>query len=154
MNRQIFKHFAGVASIAAVAFAAAPVAAQETVSLDSEVQVEKQVEDQTVYVAPEQVFPGDRLKFVSRYSNAGSETVEDFVITNPLPAAVALAADGEFLVSVDKGANFAPLASLTVAEADGSQRAAMPADVTHVRWVLAEIAPGSAGEVWFLAQVK
>lgn len=151
----IFKHAICIVALAAASvLTPAPAAAQDAVSLDSEVQVAKDVDGVTTYVAPEQVFPGDRLKFVTRYDNGGAEPAEDFVITNPLPGAVSLAEDGDFLVSVDGGESFGRLSGRTVAAEDGTQRPAELSDVTHVRWIIPSIAPGESGEAIFFAQVK
>ena len=108
----------------------------------------------TVLEPPAQVVPGDRLVYSTRYRNTSAEPVEDFVVTNPLPAAVTLAADGAFEVSVDGGSTFGPLASLSLALADGATRPAGLADVTHVRWTIARLAPGEEGTLSYSAVVR
>jgi hypothetical protein len=56
---------------------------------------------------------------------------------------------------VDGGKTWGPLASLKVALADGSSRAALASDVTHIRWSLGRpIAAGSGGELSFRGVVE
>jgi uncharacterized repeat protein (TIGR01451 family) len=136
--------------------------AADGVSLSSEVFVEREVTDaegrtRKVLEAPEMVTPGERLVFVLTYRNGGAEPATDFVVTNPLPSAVAYAGpEGEEpVVSVDGGSEWGELASLEVREADGSTRAAAPGDVTHVRWTLARAIPaGASGKLSFRGIVK
>lgn len=149
----------GILVAAALLFGNTSAHAEETVSLQGEVKVERTEVvngvEQTVLAAPTDVVPGDRLVFSTSYHNAGNEAVENFVVTNPLPGPVVLAEnDAAFTVSVDGGASFAPLANLTVAaEAEGT-RAAQPADVTHIRWTLARLEPGASGSVSYNAFVR
>ncbi len=112
--------------------------------------------EQTELVEPNVIVPGDRLIFGTDYNNSGSETVTDFVVTNPLPAAVALAsdADAELTVSVDGGNTWGVLSSLTVTGEDGASRAAQHGDVTHVRWTLASVAPGETGRLEYPAIIR
>jgi len=138
---------------------AAPLAAQNSVSLQGEVMVERTVAENgtehTVLSAPEDVVPGDRLVFSTNYRNDSGQTVENFVVTNPLPSAVVLADDdASFVVSVDGGATFAPLAQLTVDEPQIGPRPAQVSDVTHIRWALARLAPGESGVLTYNAFVR
>lgn len=140
----------------------APAFAQEQpVELAGDVKLVKTTTDEagetaTEYVAPEKVVPGDRLIFSTEYRNSGAEAVANFVVTNPLPAAVQLAgdADPELTVSVDGGKTWGPIAALTVTADDGSTRAAQQSDVTHVRWTLASVEPGESGRVEYPAIVR
>jgi uncharacterized repeat protein (TIGR01451 family) len=142
----------------------APAAAMagQDVSLTSEVFVEKVVKDakgepKTVRGAPGVVTPGDKLVFVLSYKNAGAQPATGFTVTNPVPGAVAFSAaeSGGSDVSVDGGKSWGQLAALTIAQPDGSRRAAAPADVTHIRWNFAQpIAAGSGGQLSFRATVR
>lgn len=145
--------------------AAVPAAAQATanaVAINSDVLVERTATDasgrsQTTLEEPATVVPGDRLVFVLRYRNNGAQPATDFVITNPLPDAVAFdsTSDATATVSVDGGRNWGPLASLTVTEADGSVRPARAEEVTHVRWAFTQPIPaGEAGRLMFRGVVK
>ena len=111
----------------------------------------------TVLEPPKALASGDRLLFVLSYRNGGAEPAADFVVTNPVPDAVAFAgAEGaEPEVSVDWGRSWGPLASLTVKRRDGSTRPAEPGDVTHVRWSIREaIAAGATGKLSFRAVAR
>ena len=85
-----------------------------------------------------------------------TQPATDVAINNPvarelvfLDASVAPSA-----VSVDGGKRYAPLSELTVTGADGKPRPAQPADVTHLRWTIASVAPDASGKVSFRARVK
>jgi uncharacterized repeat protein (TIGR01451 family) len=140
---------------------AAAMAAQD-VSLASEVFVEKTVKDakgqaKTVREVPALVTPGDRLVFVLNYKNQGAQPATGFTVTNPVPAAVAFASveGAGSAVSIDGGKSWGQLSALKVKQADGTSRAAAPADVTHIRWNFAQpIAAGSGGQLSFRATVK
>lgn len=156
MNRNIL---ASVAALALGLSLAGTASAAEPVSLKGDVQVEKLVTEngatKTVLTPPSSVVPGDRLLFTTRYSNDGDKPVDNFVVTNPLPAPVRLAAeDSGFEVSVDGGKSFGKIASLTVADAAGTRRAAQLEDVTHIRWTLAHLAPRAAGALEYHAVVR
>jgi uncharacterized repeat protein (TIGR01451 family) len=142
----------------------APVAAQAAndVSLTSSVFVEKAVKEadgktRLVLEEPRTVVPGDKLVFVLAYKNQGAKPATDFVVTNPLPGAVAYqgAGDNAAVVSTDGGKSWGPLAALKVRKADGSVRSAYPEDVTHVRWAMKTPIPvGAAGKLSFRGVVR
>lgn len=153
-----------LAAAAALGVPAVPLAAQAAPSpivLKGDVKAVKLVTDKdgkqrTELVEPDTIVPGDRLVFGTDYANKGTEPVTNFVVTNPLPAAVRLAPDADpaLEVSVDGGKTFGVLAKLSVANPDGTKRPATQADVTHVRWVLASIAPGVSGRVTYPAIIR
>lgn len=150
-----------LACAAAVSLSApvVPLAAQDAapaVTVDGDIKTEKTVTDaggktRIELVEPASFLPGDRLIFGQNYKNTSAEVVTNFVITNPLPAAVHLAPDADpaLELSVDGGKSWGKLAGLSVTNSDGTTRPATQADVTHVRWVLATIAPGASGRVAF-----
>jgi uncharacterized repeat protein (TIGR01451 family) len=136
--------------------------AADSVSLTSEVLVEhvKQQADgssKVVREEPKVVTPGDKLVFLLSYRNGGAQPATGFVVTNPIPSSVAFSG-GESegaSVSVDGGKSWGPLASLKIANADGSMRPATQDDVTHIRWSFAQpIAAGRAGQLSFRGVVK
>jgi uncharacterized repeat protein (TIGR01451 family) len=141
-----------------------PVAAHAAndVSLTSNVFVEKSVaqpdgKTRLVLEEPKTVVPGDRLVFVLAYKNLGGKPATDFVVTNPMPGAVAYQGtpDASAIVSIDGGRSWGTLAALKVRKADGSARAAYPEDVTHVRWAMKTPIPvGAAGKLSFRGIVK
>ncbi|PCD02200.1 hypothetical protein COC42_12115 [Sphingomonas spermidinifaciens] len=142
------------ALIAAAAQAAAP-----AVSLSSDVRREVTVvadgREKTVFEAPKSVVPGDRLIFTTRYANSGTRRADNVVVLNPLPKGVAWigdASDGA-QVSVDGGRTFGALSALRVT-IGGTSRPATPADATHLRWTLAAVQPGAAGQVRYRGTVR
>ena len=154
----LFKPMFAALSLAMVTVPVAA-SAQDAVSLDGSVKVERTVnEDGTVTTFledPATVVPGDRLLFITSYRNQGVEVVEDFVVTNPLPSAVVLADDDEaFQVSVDGGETFGALSEFTVTDGDIGDRPASLSDVTHVRWTLAALQPGATGDLRYYATVR
>lgn len=144
-----------------VAWAAPAAQAQERpVTLSSDVKLERLVESadgaQVTLAAPEGVVPGDTLVFTTSYRNAGGETVTDFVIVNPVPANLTLSREVPTgaEVSVDGGTSWGSLPSLSVTDEAGQERAAALADVTHLRWNIARLAPAQDGQVGFRAVVR
>ena len=140
---------------------AAAMAAQD-VSLSSQVFVERTKKDsngaaKTVREKPAIVTPGDRLVFVLSYKNETAQPATGFVVTNPIPDAV-LFSDSDApgaVLSVDGGKSWGQLAALKVAQADGTSRPAVAADVTHIRWSFAQpIAAGAGGTLSFRGLVK
>ncbi len=158
----VVKSLAGAAAMVTMAgpALAAAQSAPSPVSLKGDVMLEKTVTENGVssvqLVEPKVVIPGDHLLFTTRYHNEGAQSVTNFVVTNPLPSAVALASDGATgtEVSIDGGKTWGQLATLKVTGADGSTRTATAADVTHVRWTIPTIAPGASGEVQYHGIVR
>ena len=146
----------------AAALAPAPALAANQVALDNSVFVERVTTDaagkqRVLLEEPRVVVPGDRLVFVLNYRNAGAQPADKFVITNPMPAAVRFADAGDTrpLVSIDGGKQWGSLDALFVTEADGTRRAAQPADVTHIRWAFQKPIPvGGTGKLMFRGVVK
>ena len=153
---------------AALAFAlpVVPVAAQEAVSdaanaepaitLQSDVMAIVTTTDEsgqatTRLVAPKEFTPGTKLSFGMIYSNAGTQSATNVTGTSPINPAVRLApdADPDLIVSVDDGATFGTLSTRSVTTPSQGTRAATHADVTHVRWTIASIAPGESGRIAF-----
>lgn len=152
------------AATAALALPSTPLAAQSApspIALTGDVKAVKVVteaggKERIELVEPNMIVPGDRLVFGTDYANKGAETVTNFIVTNPLPAAVRLAPDADpaLAVSVDGGKSWGPLSTLTLTGPDGAVRPAAYADVTHVRWVLASIAPGASGRLTYPAIIR
>jgi uncharacterized repeat protein (TIGR01451 family) len=134
-----------VTSIIAIIMALIGVSAQAAtpLQLSSDVFVEKQVvradgSRTVVLEKPNLVLPGDNLVFVVKYRNTGPTTANNFVVTNPLPTAVAFngTSDGLEVVSIDGGNVWGILETLRVKQANGTLRAAERRDVTHIKWNL------------------
>ncbi len=146
-----------VSLVMALGLAGVSTAAQEAVALHGDVKVVRVAEQNGSQVEtledPEKVVPGDRLVFTTSYHNGSTEVVENFVVTNPLPGAVALAQVGDFDVSVDDGTTFGELAALEVVSETGMRPAEL-SDVTHIRWVLQELEPQTSGILTYSAVVR
>ena len=145
------------AALAALASsAAAQVTAQQTV-LAEKTEVGPDGEQVTVMAPADKVIPGDKLAYVLTFENEGDAPAEGLAMVMPVPEGVALiagSASDEAAYSVDGGRTYAALAALRVEE-DGTPRPATPADVTHLRWRLAEaLAPGETGEVGYRAVLR
>jgi uncharacterized repeat protein (TIGR01451 family) len=105
---------------------------------------------------PKSVPPGAKLVFVLSYRNQGKAAATNFVVTNPIPTGVAFDStpDAGASYSVDGGKSYGPLTSLRVSEG-ATSRAALPEDVTHVRWILKTPIPvGGTGKLSFRGSVK
>jgi uncharacterized repeat protein (TIGR01451 family) len=134
----------------------------EDVSLSSDVFVERvetdgQGKNKIVLEAPKLVTPGDKLLFVLSYKNGSAAPAADFVINNPIPAAVSFAGTDsqEALLSIDGGKSWGALASLKVNGADGAPRPARPEDVTNIKWQFSRPIPaGGEGKLSFRGVVK
>ena len=146
----------------ALVVSSTPAAAQESpLALEGDVMLvrvslDAQGQQQSELVEPDVIVPGDRLLFTTDYSNNGSAPVTDFVLTNPVPAAVRLAPDADpaLEVSVDGGRTWGLLPTLSVILADDTSRAAEHADVTHIRWTLASVEPGQSGRIEYPAIIR
>lgn len=136
--------------------------AADSVALSSMVFVEKTIADadgkaKITLHEPKVVTPGDRLIFILNYQNRGSAAANNFVVTNPLPNAVAYqgTADASAEVSIDGGKVWGALTALKVADGPGRWRSARPEDVTHVRWTMKQAIPaGAQGKLSFRGVVR
>jgi uncharacterized repeat protein (TIGR01451 family) len=155
--------FAALVAVPAVAYAApaAPAATPASpVELVGDVKLDKVtvVNGQTRHelVAPTTVLPGDHLIFTTRYRNTGRIPVTNFVVTNPLPSAVAATAESAaaLTVSVDGGKTWGALATQSVGDGKGGRRRAQAGDVTHIRWIIPAIQPGASGALTYHATVR
>lgn len=135
---------------------------QSQVALTSNVLVERSTTGpngaaRTSLEAPGIVTPGDRLVFVLSYRNNAASPATDFVVTNPIPGSVSYSGSESAgsVLSVDGGRTWGELSALSVRNADGTSRPATFADVSHVRWRIAQPIPaGGTGELRFRGVVK
>ena len=144
--------------VAGNAFAQAASPIQITNSVFQEVEV-KAADGKTSkkLVPADKVVPGGEVIYRIDVTNTGKAAASDVAINNPVPAGIEVSDDTQSpptAVSVDGGKTYGDLARLTVAGADGTPRAARLSDVTHLRWVLAQLAPGAHKQVVFRARVK
>ncbi len=158
----------GHAYAASVDASAAPATAP-AVTLASEAMIERIViaadgSEKLTLKKPDDVVivPGDKVVFTLTYQNKGAQPASSFKATNPMPGPVQFieAAQDWAEVSVDGGTNWGKLDALKImaTPVEGSaavERAATPADVTHVRWVFAKpIAAGAKGSISFRGVIK
>lgn len=145
-----------------IATAAAPVLAASPLELSSDIFVETQHKRAdgtfaTTLASPKKLLPGDSLVFVVRYRNVSAKPASDFVVTNPMPKAVAFAgtSDGTEVVSVDGGKSWGKLSQLRILLADGTSRPALMGDVTHIKWILNQsLTAGAEGKLIFRGVVR
>ncbi|WP_156428371.1 hypothetical protein [Novosphingobium sp. FSW06-99] len=154
----------GVVSLAALCVSAPALAANDPLTLvskqllDKVTTVDGKVTHQIVdpSVTHDKVVPGSHIVVVLEYHNNLAQPISNFEYKDPLPAPLMLSDDsaGEFDVSVDGGKTFGKLSNLVVTDAKGATRAAEAGDVTTVKLVIPQIAPGASGKIEFHATVR
>ncbi|WP_339347966.1 hypothetical protein [uncultured Sphingomonas sp.] len=147
-------------ALAAVALPAAAAAAPGPLQISSRVMVEirARAADGTTRLAlapARRVVPGDRVTVVLAYRNTGAQPLAGVTLDNPIPRGLVYRAPAPGsaapAVSLD-GRRYAALDQLRVALPGGGTRAAVPDDVTHVRWRLDRpLTAGGGGEFAFQA---
>lgn len=151
-----------VTLIGCVALMAGPAAAEVTAR--QIVEQEKLVKgpdgrDQVARVPAENVIPGEEVIYTLDFENNGNEAAENVVLVMPVPPAVAymegsVTGDGTNVTfSADGGTTYVARGRLTVRE-NGAARAARSDEITHVRWVLAELGANQSGNVSFRGVLK
>lgn len=151
-----------LAVLATMALSANALAQQgDGVRISTSAFQEKEVkaEDGTVsrkLVPVARVVPGDEVVYEITYKNQATEAATGVAIDNPVPEAVTFlqATNPPSEVSVDKGETFGNLGDLRVEGEDGQVRPARPADITHLRWTIATLAPGAEGAIRYRVRVK
>lgn len=141
-----------------------PTAAQETGSLTSKIELEKSTPSsdgqppKKIYVAPDVVVPGDRVRVALTFTNNGAAPAAGVNLVNPIPAGLTFddtADTAGFGVSTDGGKTFGALAALTIPVQGAAPRPATAADVTHIRWLWPDaIDPGQSRSVAFFGRVR
>jgi uncharacterized repeat protein (TIGR01451 family) len=112
-------------------------------------------------VPADRVVPGDQVIYTLEVRNTGAATVATPVVIRPIPEHTRYVADSavgpgaEVSYSVDGGQSFDRAENLLVQGADGRQRPAVAADITHIRWQLKHsLKSNSVAFVRFRAVVK
>jgi len=150
-------------AVVAGAIHVSPVHAAGPFQVESRVLTEQKTRaaDGTVRVSlvpAGRIVPGDRVTFVLAYRNTGTQPIGNVVLDNPVPKGIAYRAPAATSAAPDlsvDGKTYGPLASLRVATATGTTRAATPDDVTHVRWRLERpITAGAHGQLAFDAVLR
>lgn len=111
----------------------------------------------TKRVPAKSAVPGGEVVYEIAYHNTGKAPATDVAINTPVaPELVFVSTEGAPVtaVSVDGGRTFGKLSELKVTGDDGKVRAAVSADVTNLRWIVAKVEPGSKGKVSYHARVR
>jgi len=100
--------------------------------------------------------PGDQIVFVVHWRNEGREPVQGIALTNPVPRGTLLTtADPSMQVSVDGGQRWGRLEDLWLPTPLGGTRRAVPADITHVRWISPKrLSPGETARLSYRATMR
>lgn len=143
--------------------------ADDEVRLENRVQkveyfTNEQGETESRLVEPASVVPGNEVRYTISFENVSEDVVVDagsVVITNPIPPQVvylegsAFGAGTAITYSADMGETWGTPEELVVVEEDGSERLALPAEYTHIRWVFEPaLEPGQRGSVFFRARLR
>jgi len=154
---------------ALIAAALAGLAAGESIAnplaIKAIAEVEQRILEQghetSKLVPADRVVPGDRLFYTLEVRNTGITALASPTVTYAVPAHMQYVADsavGPATVvsfSVDGGRSFDSAENLKIKTEDGSLRAALAADYTHIRWQLKMHLKGNAvAFVRFRALVK
>ena len=84
--------------------------------------------------------PGTEVVYTTTFTNQGSKPAGNIAITNPVPANTtyvggsAFGENTDITFSIDGGKTYATGDKLRVKTPEGRERAALPADYTHIRW--------------------
>jgi uncharacterized repeat protein (TIGR01451 family) len=136
------------------------------VSITAEKEISVVENGQTVVkrIPADTVASEETLFYTLTVANHGDEKVTNVVLKNPLPEGTAYVGDSAYgegstiLFSVDGGKNFhtPPQLTVTVKKADGSseKQSAAADQYTHIRWTIADIAPGKSLKLGYEATVK
>lgn len=104
----------------------------------------------------DRALPGEAIVYILKYANVGKVPLP-VEVNNNVPNGVEFTgvAEAWASVSIDGGKTFGPLSSFKVKKPDGTFRAAIPRDVTSVRWKPAQpVAPGTSGRYIYYGLVK
>ncbi len=108
--------------------------------------------------------PGDVVQYTLTYANKGDEVANDAVIDDPIPKGTTFLANtaagegAEVTFSSDGGKTFAAPVRLSyeirLPSGEVQKRIATPADYTHVRFLIKQVAAGKSGSVAFRVRVN
>lgn len=125
------------------------------------VKTDEQGATRTELVDANIVIPGDKIAYTIEARNISSESVDQVVITDPIPDSMLFVpgtVEGEgarVLFSVDGGESFDLEEKLEVTGSDGRPRPAIASDFTHIQWVFEQpLAPETERSVRFVALVE
>jgi len=131
-----------------------------TVAEKEERYTDKQGVERTRLVPVATVVPGDQVIYTITFANKGADTATGIKIVDPIPdemtyiAGSAFGPGTEITFSADGGATYASADDVTVNDA-GVERAAQPAEYTHIKWVFNQpLEPSTQAYAQFKAVLK
>jgi len=150
---------AGLAAFAGAQAASDPMAIKAVAEIEQRTLA--QGHETTKLVPADRVVPGDRVFYTLEVRNTGAATIAAPTVTYPIPDHMQYIADSavgpatEVSFSVDGGRSFDIAEDLKIRTAEGTLRAAIAADYTHIRWQFKRHLKGNAvAFVRFRALVK
>lgn len=122
--------------------------------LDSRMFVERVQTDingraRRIVASPDRRLPGDQIIFIVDWRNTGPRPVRGYSLVRAVPRGTMLdLSDPTMQVSADGGEHWGRIDQLWLPTPLGGSRRAIAADITHIRWLLAnEIPPGESGRL-------
>jgi uncharacterized repeat protein (TIGR01451 family) len=125
----------------------------KTVAEMEQITTDARGEQSTQLVPVEKVVPGNEVIYTVSATNICDQVADKVVIDNPVPehmnyvANSAIGPGTDVTFSIDGGFHYGKPEALKVANPDGSQRQAEPAEYTNIRWVMRN--PLKPGDVAF-----
>lgn len=149
------------ALLLAVSVHAAPGAVEVKSIAEVEVEVvnakgKKELKRQPV----EKAVPGTEVIYTTTFKNLVAKPVGNIALTNPIPNNTTYKAGSASGTHTDityslNGKDYAPLDALKVKGKDGKERAALPAEISHIRWTYrGDLPVGKTGEISFRTVIK
>jgi len=152
---------AGVAAWAGWAATPADAAARPALRSETQMFVERIHTDingraRRTLASANRAAPGDQILFVVNWHNEGRQPVEGVALTNAIPRGTLVTdPDPSMQVSVDGGQRWGRLEDLWLPTPLGGTRRAVPADITHIRWVRpARLSPGETARLSYRATMR
>ncbi|MEQ1661548.1 MAG: hypothetical protein ABL877_02505 [Thiobacillus sp.] len=108
----------------------------------------------------EKAVPGTEVIYTTTFKNLVTKPVGNIALTNPIPNNTTYKAGSASGVNTDityslNGKDYAPLDALKVKGKDGKERAALPAEISHIRWTYrGDLPVGKTGEISFRTVIK
>ena len=140
---------------------AAPGAVEVKSIAEQEVEIMEKGKKVIKRAPVEKAVPGTEIIYTTSFKNLIDKPVGNIAITNPVPNDTAYKGGSAFgnntdmSFSVDGGKTFGTPDKLKVKGKDGKERAALPAEYTHIRWTYkGEVGVGKTGDVGFRAVIK
>ena len=158
-----------IALVTLIGFLAGPAyavaEAKQTITLKNVAEVEVEVtapngKKEKKRQPVSKAIPGTEVIFTTTFSNTGAKPAGNIVITNPVPANTSYVggsaggAGTDITFSADGGKTYGAPDKLKIRK-DNQERAALPAEYTHIRWTYkGELPAGKSSDVFFRVVIK